>query len=154
MSQNVTVLAVVSAVQSLAVAALAGGATVGAAAGKAGVARETVSRWLHGDPRFIAELQAARAETAAHKRCALETLGKKSIDVLCEALKYPPSPFKASCMVLKLLGADRAAIPAPPTAEELDLRLSQRPESSRTPHAGCYGQKPVPSRCQGPSTSS
>jgi hypothetical protein len=151
MSQNVTVLAEISALQSL---ALAGGATLSAAAEKAGVARETVSRWLHRDPRFIAELQATRAEKAAHTRCALEALGKKSVDVRCEALKYPPSRFKAARLVLKLLGADRAEIPAPPTAEEIDLRLPERQESSRTPQARCYGRKPVASRGQGPLTSS
>jgi hypothetical protein len=154
MSQIVTLLAEISPVQSLAIAALTGGATVSAAAAKAGVARETVSRWLHGDPVFIAELQAARSETAAQTRCALEALGKQSVAVLCEALKYPPSRFKAACVVLKLLGADRAEIVPPPTAEEVQYRISERRERSRTRSVGDNGKEPVPGRDQEPSSSS
>jgi len=76
MSQNVTLSAIISAAQSLAVEALASGSTVTEAAEKAGVARETVSRWVHRDPEFIAELQNRRAEMAAQVRCALEALGR------------------------------------------------------------------------------
>ena len=68
MSQNVTLHAAISPRQSLAAAALAGGSTVTEAAEKAGVARETVSRWLHRDAEFIAELQNFRAELAIQRR--------------------------------------------------------------------------------------
>jgi transposase len=44
--------------------ALASGSTVTEAAERAGVARETVSRWVQRDPEFIAELQNRRAEMA------------------------------------------------------------------------------------------
>ncbi len=60
MSQNVTLPATISAAQSLAVEALASGSTVTEAAERAGVARETVSRWVHRDPELIAELQNRR----------------------------------------------------------------------------------------------
>jgi transposase-like protein len=50
MSQNVTLSAMISAAQSLAVEALPSGSTVTEAAERAGVARETVSRWVHRDP--------------------------------------------------------------------------------------------------------
>src|SRR5271165_2713675 len=62
MSQNVTLPAMISPAQSLAVAALVNGSSITQAAEKAGVTRETVSRWVHRNPAFIAELQNARAE--------------------------------------------------------------------------------------------
>ena len=34
------------------------------------MARETVSRWVHHDPVFLAELQNVRAELAIQTRCA------------------------------------------------------------------------------------
>ncbi len=128
MSQNVTLLAYVSPVQSLAVEALAGGSSVTAAAKVAGVARETVSRWVHHDPVFIAELQNIRAELALQTRCALEALGMRSIAALREALQNQfmlPSRLRAACAVLKLLGADRAETLAPTTPLEVRLRLGE-----------------------------
>jgi hypothetical protein len=53
MSQNVTLSTRISPAQAAAIAALATGSTVTEAAQQAGVARETVSRWVHRDPDFI-----------------------------------------------------------------------------------------------------
>ena len=134
MSQNVTLPATISAAQSLAVEALASGSTVTEAAERAGVVRETVSRWVHRDPEFIAELQNRRAKMAAQVRCALETLGKRSVAVLRDAVGKTPIPatkFKAACAVLKLLGADRAETVASTTAEEVRFRLREREDASR-----------------------
>ena len=134
MSQNVTLPAKISPAQSLAVAALASGLTVTEAARKAGVARETVSRWVHGDPEFIAELQNTRAEMAAQLRCALETLGERSIAVLREAVQNsftPGTKLKAACAVLKLLGVDRFETIPPTTAEEVRLQLLEREQELR-----------------------
>jgi hypothetical protein len=55
-------LAKISPTQELAIAALVTGSTVTEAAEQAAVSRETVSRWVHRDPDFIAELQNTRAE--------------------------------------------------------------------------------------------
>jgi hypothetical protein len=134
MSQNVTLSATISAAQSLAVEALASGSTVTEAAERAGVVRETVSRWVHGDPEFIAELQNRRAEMAAQVRCALEALGKRSVAVLGDAvgkMTNPATKFKAACAVLKLLGADRADTVASTTAEEVRLRIREREDALR-----------------------
>ena len=87
MSHNVTLSAMISPTQLLAVEALAGGSSVTAAAKTAGVARETVSRWVHHDPIFLAELHNTRAELAAQTRYALEALGMKAVATLCEALQ-------------------------------------------------------------------
>jgi hypothetical protein len=110
------------------------GSTVTEAAEKAGVARETVSRWVHRDPEFIAELQNRRAEMAAQVRYALEALGKRSVAVLGDAvgkMTNPASKFKAACAVLKLLGADRADTLAATTAEEVRFRLREREDALR-----------------------
>jgi hypothetical protein len=121
-------------VGALAVAALAGGSTVTEAAKKAGVSRETVSRWARRDPDFIAALQNARAETAAEIRCALEALGGRAVALLREVLERATTPgtkLKVACAVLKMLGADRAEPVAPTTAEEVRLRLREREEELR-----------------------
>jgi hypothetical protein len=74
MSQNVT-LSTISPAQLPALQALVSGGSITTAAKEAGVARETVSRWVHRDPVFLAELQNVRAELAIQTRCTLEALG-------------------------------------------------------------------------------
>ena len=86
MSQNVTVSTTISLAQSLALEALVSGGSITKAAKEAGVARETVSRWVHHDPAFLAELQNIRAEIAIQTRCALESLGMRAIGVLSDAV--------------------------------------------------------------------
>ena len=92
MSQKITLSAGISPVQAVALETLAAGATVTEAAQKAGVSRETVSRWMHHDANFIAELQNLRAELASQARCALEALGTQAIAVLLAALQSECSP--------------------------------------------------------------
>ncbi len=87
MSQNVTLSAVISSSQMLAINALVSGSSVTRAAEAAGVARETVSRWVHRDPVFIAELQNTRAELAAQTRLGLEALGLWAVGTLRDALQ-------------------------------------------------------------------
>ncbi len=150
MSQNVTLPTPISPSQSLAVAALVNGSTVTQAAEKAGVARETVSRWVHRDPAFIAELQNTRAEIAAGTRCALEALGVQAIATLADALRnsyMQPTRLRAACAVLKLLGADRAETMAPTTAREVDLRLRQRAEELRKSERDLDASQAIESRC-------
>jgi hypothetical protein len=65
MSQKVTLSAIISPPQWLAVLSLASETSITKVAEKAGVARETVSRWVHRDPDFVAELQNTRAEIAS-----------------------------------------------------------------------------------------
>jgi hypothetical protein len=128
MSQNVT-LQTISPAQSLALGVLVSGGSVTKAAQQAGVARETVSRWLHHDPVFIAEMQNARAELASQTRCALEALGMQAVGVLVSALQdqfVKPWRLKAACAVLKMIGADRAQTMPRTTAQEIQLWLQER----------------------------
>ena len=135
MSQKITLSAGISPAQAVALEALAAGATVTEAAQKAGVTRETVSRWTHHDPVFIAELQNVRAELALQARCALEALGTQAIAVLAAALQnkpVTPAALRAASIVLKMLGADRGQpIVEPTTPEEVLLRLLEREQKNQ-----------------------
>jgi hypothetical protein len=128
MSQNVTV-STISPAQSAALGILVIGGSVTKAAQQAGVARETVSRWLHHDPVFISEMHNARAELASQIRCALEALGMQAVGVLVSAVQnefVKPWRLKAACAVLKMIGADRAETMRRTTAEEIHLWLQER----------------------------
>jgi hypothetical protein len=128
MSQNVT-LQTISPAQSAALRFLVSGGSVTNAALQAGVARETVSRWLHRDPVFIAEMHNARAELASQTRCALEALGMQAVGVLVSAIQnefVKPWRLKAACAVLKMIGADRAETMRRTTGEEIQLWLQER----------------------------
>jgi hypothetical protein len=129
MSQNVTLSTSISPAQSFALEVLVSGGTVTKAAKEAGVARETVSRWLHHDPVFIAEMHNARAELASQIRCALEALGTQAVAVLVNAIQnefVKPWRLKAACAVLKMIGADRAETMSRTTAEEIQIWLQER----------------------------
>jgi hypothetical protein len=128
MSHNVT-LSPISPAQSVALEALVSGGSVTKAAQQAGVARETVSRWLHHDPVFIDEMHNARAELASQTRCALEALGMQAVGVLVSAVQnefVKPWRLKAACAVLKMIGADRAETMPRTTAGEIHLWLQER----------------------------
>jgi hypothetical protein len=128
MSQNVTLLATISATQTLALEALLKGASVTKTANEAGVARKTVSRWVHHDPAFHAEKQNARAEMALQTRCALEALGMRAVGVLVEAMQNQfmhPWRFRAACALLKMIGADKAETMPSTTAEEVQLAFRE-----------------------------
>ena len=129
MSQNVTLSTTISPAQWLALQALVGGGSIAKAATEAGVARETVSRWVHHDPVFLAQLQNVRAELAIQTRCALEALGMQAVGVLANAVQdqfVKPWRLKAACAVLKMVGADRAETMPSTTAEEVHVRLQER----------------------------
>ena len=129
MSQNVTLFTTISPAQSLALGVLVSGGSVTKAAKEAGVARETVSRWVHHDPVFLAAVQNARAELASQTRCALEALGMRAVGVLVEAVGnqfVKPWRLRAACAVLKMIGADRAETMPMTTAEEVQVALQER----------------------------
>jgi hypothetical protein len=129
MSQNVTLSTTISPVQALALEALVSGGSITKAAKMAGVARETVSRWVHHDPVFLAELRNVRAELAIQTRCALEALGMQAVGVLVNAVQnqfVKPWRLKAACAVLKMVGADRAETLPSTTAEEVRVRFQER----------------------------
>jgi hypothetical protein len=128
MSQNVT-HSTISPAQWLALQALVSGGSITIAAQEAGVARETVSRWVHHDTVFFAELQNVRAELALQTRCAREALGMQAVGVLANAVQdqfVKPWRLKAACAVLKMIGADRAETMPSTTAEEVHVRFQER----------------------------
>jgi hypothetical protein len=129
MSQNITLSTTVSPAQRLALQALVSGGSITKAAKEAGVARETVSRWVHRDPVFFAEVQNVRAGLAIQTRCALEALGMQAVGVLADAIQnqfVKPWRLKAACAVLKMVGADLAETMPATTAEEVHVRFQER----------------------------
>lgn len=132
MARNATLPAKISSAQELAVAALVSGSTITEAAEKAGVSRETCSRWVHRDPAFIAEVQNQRAELAAAVRCELASLGKQAVAVVRETLTNEsdlPTRYKAAVDVLKMLGAADGTAVEPTTAREVSVKLRDREQS-------------------------
>jgi hypothetical protein len=107
MSQNVTLSTTISPAQALALQVLVGGGSITKAATEAGVARETVSRWVHHDPVFLAELHNVRAELAIQTRCALEALGTQAVGVLVDAVQnqfVKPWRVKNAVIIRALFG--------------------------------------------------
>jgi hypothetical protein len=92
--------------QEKAIAALLAGATVTAAAAKAGVARQTVHRWLSDDPAFIAEYNLVRREMADSVGQSLRQLSVQSVKVLKRTMtssKTPPGlKVQVAVAVLKI----------------------------------------------------
>jgi transposase-like protein len=73
--------------QEIVLTALVGGSTVTAAAEAVGVRRETVSRWVNGDPAFRAALEARRRELLEASRRTLAASALAACDVLAELLR-------------------------------------------------------------------
>jgi hypothetical protein len=67
--------------------ALLEGATVTAAATRAGVSRQTASTWRNRDPVFMAVLNSGRLDVWLHVQDRLRTLVGKSLDVLEKQLE-------------------------------------------------------------------
>ena len=95
--------------QERAIAALLTGESVTGAAGRAGVARQTVHRWLAEDPDFIAAYNQARREIAEAVSQSLRVLSVESVRVLERALTSPKTPatlkVRAALEVLKMTAA-------------------------------------------------
>ncbi len=143
MSQNVTLSTMISPAQALALGALVSGGSITKAAKEAGVARETVSRWVHHDPVFLAELQNVRSELALQTRCALEALGMRAVAVLADAI------FKSVDDRVKQ--ADRVAV-LPITVEPCPADQRSRRGESVTQiieRIRDIQSQPIPRSCRG-----
>ncbi|MBN1458890.1 MAG: helix-turn-helix domain-containing protein [Armatimonadetes bacterium] len=79
--------------QSIALGALATGATVREAAKRAGVARETVQRWLREDWAFQAALNAERTELRRVLRFRLQALAESAVDTVTKAVEGGDAPI-------------------------------------------------------------
>jgi hypothetical protein len=118
--------------QEQALAALLTGATVTAAARRAGVARQTLHRWLNDDPTIISEYNRARREMADAVDQQLRLLSAQAVKVLKRTLtsSRTPEPLKvrAAVAVLKLV----AAPPDGPTdVEDARVAVARRDQQRR-----------------------
>jgi hypothetical protein len=100
--------------QERAIAALLTGASVTAAAAKAGIARQTLHRWLSDDAAFIAGYNLARRELADAVNQSLRSLSVQSVKVLRRALTSSKTPaavrVRAAVEVLKMTAAPPAGL--------------------------------------------
>src|SRR5262249_37928971 len=127
MSQNNTEL--LSPAQTQALAALLSGKSVTAAAEAAGVARETLHRWLRDDPAFQAALGSGKAELLEASRAELRALASEAVQTLRDLLGTNAPPLvrlKAALAVLQMLGADQPGPVGPTTTEEAETANKQR----------------------------
>lgn len=94
--------------QQRALTALVSGETIADAAKAAKSSRETVSRWMHNDPDFIAALNDAREHAWSGQLDRLRTLGTKALDVVEDSLTSGSegARLRAAALVLQTLKID------------------------------------------------
>jgi transposase-like protein len=98
--------------QRLALEALAGGASMAAAAEAAGVDRETVYEWRDSVALFVVELNRARAEQREATRAELRALATEAASTLRDLLtsKETPAPVRLRAALAALDRAERDPI--------------------------------------------
>jgi predicted DNA-binding protein (UPF0251 family) len=113
--------------QETALHALMSGATQAEAAERAGVARETVWRWLQDDAEFVAALNRIRKGLAEATMDRLRLARFEAIDVLVQLLKSedPRLRLMAAQTVLRATGAEEVTTPKGPT-DASDVLRAQR----------------------------
>jgi hypothetical protein len=97
--------------QMTVITALMSGETVAAAAERAGVARQTVHRWLTEDAVFVAAFNRVKRDQRASVQIGLQALAKEAIDALRGILDpsrdTPPAfRLRAALAVLEMTGAN------------------------------------------------
>lgn len=116
-----------SASQETAVLALASGATQVEAAERAGVARETVCRWLQDDAEFAAALNRARKEIWDASIDRLRLLALKSTEVLANLLESDDPRIRLVAAQTALKAAGLEGLPAPlGQTDAADIRRTKR----------------------------
>lgn len=93
-----------------------------AVAAAVGVARETVTRWRHENPYFVAELNRQRKAVWGTAQERLRGLVHKAVDILEKALEA--GDLKAAVEVLKAVRL-YGTVPAPSGLEDPELLLWQ-----------------------------
>jgi hypothetical protein len=107
-----------------ALAVLAEGGTVGAAAAAAGVHRNTVARWTREGAPLAAALADLRRERLAAARARLVAAAGSAVEVLAELAADPCAPpavrVRAACAILDRAGLGPRPEPEPPPEPEPD----------------------------------
>ena len=112
--------------QWVAVEALAGGASVTAAAEAASVSRQTVSEWLNHSAPFQAAVNTRRQELWRESTDRLRALVPQALDVVADWMKSHKG-LEAAVHVLKAAGVYGLPAPADPTdADEIEAEQMGR----------------------------
>jgi len=107
MSQPAPPLPKLTPKQQLALTSLLAGGSITEAARAATVRRETVSRWVHGDPEFIAEMNRRRAELWDGSMDELRSLLPDAVGALRDSLaptSASSARLRAASLLLRTLG--------------------------------------------------
>jgi len=115
--------------QETAVDLLAVGNAITATAEAVGVARQTVSEWLHHSPAFQAALNGRRQELWQALTDRLRALAPKALDVLERELDSGAHALAAAAQVLKACGLVGVPAPSGPTDPE-ELALAARHQAT------------------------
>jgi hypothetical protein len=104
---------------------LAVGATITDAAKRVGVCRQTVSDWVHHNPRFRAHMNRRRRESWVSMTDHLRSLVPKALEILAQALEEKKD-LTAAIHTLKACGLYGNVSPAGPTSvEEVELEEAE-----------------------------
>ena len=119
MAKKTVPAAVLSGEQLAVIDALLAGHSQAEAAKLAGVAAETVSRWVRGAPAFVAELNRRRRDVWQSQAQRLRGLAGRAIDTLDSMLDSESEAmrFRAACAVLRSLGLGELGKPEGPFSE-------------------------------------
>ncbi len=95
--------------QAIALECLISGGSIGDAARSAGVCRQTVSRWINGDPGFKEAYESWREQINAIASARLLALAESAVDNLSTAIRQGHD-VKASQFLVKHLASQRRGI--------------------------------------------
>ncbi len=118
-----------SPTQLAAIAALAGGASVTDAAGRAEVDRTTLHRWMSGDAAFVATLNLTKRETLDAIRGELRSAVGDAAKVIRELVTSPDTPpavrLRAALMLIESVGGLEHEPIGPTTVEGVEDRWKE-----------------------------
>jgi hypothetical protein len=125
-SQTIDTLCSLTPAQTIALDHLVCGFTHTAAATAAGVARETVTRWISHHPGFRAALDRARWATSLETLDRISSIRMRALDLLAQHLEtidpMSPGTLTAAVTVLKAIPVVEAPTRRPEPAEALAYR--------------------------------
>ena len=143
MSQNVTLSTTISPAQWLALEALVSGGSITKAATEAGVARETVSRWVHHDPVFLAEVQNVQGESLTH---IIERVSEIPLAPIPRSFRRRPKSARLESCLTEGLAGWVGAHPVEENETERGLDRAAADEPSIRAEKRCKTNPPMTSR--------
>ena len=129
--------------QEVAIEALISGESVTSAAQMAGIRRETLSRWLNGNPVFIAKLNEKKNQVRHESLAGINTIVAQAAAALKIALRHPDiNPTAVDQSVMSMLPKMYAALLAQGEAETDPVNVFLQMEAKQLLARGDYMKFP------------